>query len=71
MATKTETPIEEKEPTVHIYLPTLEEESPGHVDQSVSVVCNGKRLRILRGEHVEVPVWAYEILRESGRFQNL
>ena len=60
----------ETEPTVSVYLPRLDDDE-GIVDQSLLVEMNGKGLRIMRGERVDVPVWAYEILRNSARFENL
>lgn len=56
---------------VPITLPLLEEESVGRVDQTVNICRNGEILRIQRGEHVEVPLWAFEILKQSGKYPNI
>ena len=57
------------EPNVSVYLPPLEvDTTSGKVDQSVTVVINGKIWRIQRGETVSVPASVYTVLKESGRF---
>lgn len=57
------------EPAVSVYLPPLEvDTTSGKVDQTVTVVINGKIWRIQRGETVSVPSSVYTVLKESGRF---
>lgn len=59
----------------YVTLPLLEEEKPGTVDQTEVVQCEGKNnnrpLIIARGERVEIPIWAFEILVHSGRYKTL
>lgn len=59
----------------YVTLPLLEEEKPGTVDQTEVVQCEGKNhnrpLIIRRGERVEIPIWAFEILVHSERYQTL
>ena len=61
--------------TVTVFLPKLEEDKPGSVDQTVTVQLEGKNhnkpLIIQRGVRVEIPVWAFEILYNSGRFDGI
>ncbi len=67
--------IDVSEELVRVFLPKLEEDKPGSVDQTVTVQLDGKNhnhpLIIQRGVTVEIPVWAFEILHNSGRFPNL
>lgn len=55
---------------VPIFIPLIESDS-GIVDQHVEIVVNGNITVIKRGEHVSVPFEVYEVLRNSGRFQNI
>lgn len=72
---KTETVTDSSETLVPVYLPLLEEDKPGTVDQTVVVKVEGKNHNnpfiIQRGQHVQIPVWAFEVLAHSGRFSNL
>lgn len=58
-----------------VTLPLLAEEKPGTVDQTEVVQCAGKNhgrpLIIRRGERVEIPIWAFEILCHSGRYNDM
>lgn len=76
MATATKNkPAPEMERYVWVLLPLLEEDKPGSVDQTVTVQQEGKNhnrpLIIKRGERVKIPVWAFEVLYNSGRFPKL
>lgn len=63
MATKS------KETMVPLYLPRLEDsDGTGELDQTVPVSMNGETLIIKRGESVQVPLWAFEILHHSGKY---
>ena len=59
----------------YVTLPLLDEEKPGSVDQTEVVQCSGKNggrpLIIQRGERVEIPIWAFEILVHSGEYKTL
>lgn len=76
MATKTASAPEVVKPMedqlVRVRLPMLEEEKEGSVDQTEIVQCpskNGGRPYVIqRGEFVDIPVWAFEILVHSGRY---
>lgn len=57
--------------TVSVFLPLLENEGSGAIDQSVSVTINGKTTTFQRGEQAEISIEAYKVLRESGRFPTL
>lgn len=77
MAAKATTPVETtpmEDQLVRIRLPMLEEEKPGTVDQTEVVQCpsknGGRPFIIQRGEYVDIPVWAFEILVHSGRYEN-
>ena len=70
------TAIDPSEIPVRIKIPLLDSgDSPGKVDQTVMVQCDGKNrgrpLIIQRGVNVEVPAWAFEILVNSGRFPDI
>ena len=56
----------------YVTLPLLEEEKPGTVDQTEVVQMDGKNhnrpLVIRRGERVEIPIWAFEVLVHTGRY---
>lgn len=74
------TPVEEtnvapEDRMTYVTLPLLDEEKPGTVDQTEVVQCEGKNnnrpLIIQRGERVEVPIWAFEILVHSERYKTL
>ena len=74
------TPVEEmniapEDRMTYVTLPLLDEEKPGTVDQTEVVQLEGKNhnkpLIIQRGERVEVPIWAFEILVHSGRYKTL
>ncbi len=56
---------------VRVFLPRLEEDGEGKVDQTVPVIVNGETTLILRGENVEVPYRVFEALYASGRFPRL
>lgn len=56
---------------VAVYLPMVEDDGSGKVDQNVEVIVNGKITLIRRGEYVKVPFDVYSALRDSGRFQNI
>lgn len=80
MAAKAAKPVEKaqeipmEDQTVRVRLPMLEEEKPGSVDQTEVVQCPSKNrglpLIIQRGEYVDIPIWAFEILVHSGRYTN-
>lgn len=70
MATK-EVVKEMNQERVAVYLPMIEDDGSGKVDQNVEVIVNGKVNLIRRGEYVKVPFDVYEALRNSGRFQNI
>lgn len=77
MAAKATAPVETtpmEDQLVRIRLPMLEEEKPGTVDQTEVVQCpsknGGRPFIIQRGEYVDIPVWAFEILVHSGRYEN-
>lgn len=63
--------IESMDILVPVRLNKLESEGSGKVDQTVPVTRNGETLIIQRGEHVEIPKWAFMQLYESGRFPEL
>ena len=74
------TPVEEmniapEDRMTYVTLPLLDEEKPGTVDQTEVVQCEGKNhnrpLIIQRGERVEIPIWAFEILVHSERYKTL
>lgn len=69
MATKETKSVEQER--VPIYLPMIEDDGSGKVDQNVEVIVNGRITIIRRGEYVKVPFEVYEALRNSGRFQNV
>ena len=80
MATKTEkaaveaveTPfVEDMDIPVSIRLNRLEDEGSGKVDQTVNVTRNGETLVIQRGEHIQIPKWAFIQLVQSGRFPEI
>ena len=56
---------------VRVFLPLLEEDGEGKVDQTVPVIVNGETTLIMRGESVEVPYRVFEALYQSGRFTRL
>lgn len=70
-----ETNIAPEDRMTYVILPLLDEERPGTVDQTEVVQCEGKNhnrpLIIQRGERVEIPIWAFEILVHSGRYKTL
>ena len=70
MATKETVKTVEME-RVPIFLPLIEDDGSGKVDQNVEVIVNGRITVIRRGEYVRVPFDVYEALRHSGRFQNV
>lgn len=74
------TPVEEmnvapEDRMTYVTLPLLDEEKPGTVDQTEVVQLEGKNhnrpLIIQRGERVEIPIWAFEILVHSERYKTL
>lgn len=70
MATTKENTVPFDEQTVSIVLPLLEDDS-GHTDQTVEVERNGYILRFKRGVQVDLPVWAFIIMKESGMYPTL
>lgn len=69
--TATATPAVQGKEMVDIWLRPLDKEGTGEVDQSVTVTINGKPMRIMRGENVQVTPEMYLILKQSGRFPEL
>ena len=73
----TEQESEYSGPTVDVFLPLLEDTGSNglKVDQYEHVtIANEKKemhWKIHRGEHVEVPVPVYCVLKESGRYPNI
>lgn len=63
--------VEDMNILVPIRLNRLEDEGSGKVDQTVNVTRNGETLVIQRGEHVNVPKWAFIQLVQSGRFPEI
>lgn len=62
---------EKKEPTVRVFIPLAEEatNSALKVDQSETVIINGKVTRIRRGEYVDVKVPVFMQLKQ--RYPNI
>lgn len=59
-----------KEPTVRVFIPLAEESNSDlKVDQSETVIINGKVTRIRRGEYVDVKVPVFMQLKQ--RYPNL
>lgn len=72
-ATTKEAPVTNwEDQRVAVALPLLEDESNGGiVDQTVTVERNGYILRFKRGERVEIPAWAFMIMKQSGKYPTL
>ena len=70
--TTEKTTAQAPEKLIPIFLPLLEDDGGlGEVSQRETIIINGVNKILPRGEHIEVTLAEYIVLRDSGKFPKL